>query len=54
MTALLESPTPARLSSIRPPCGRLASRPGHQLIYYVGWELGKREKDAISVVPEAA
>ena len=30
---------------------RLASRPGHQLIYSVGWELGKREKAAITGVP---
>jgi hypothetical protein len=33
---------------------RLASRPGHQLIYSVGWELGKREKTAICQVPEDA
>jgi hypothetical protein len=32
----------------------LASRPGHQLIYSVGWELGTREKHAISAVPERA
>jgi hypothetical protein len=32
----------------------LACRPGHQLIYSVGWELGKREKDAISIVPQRA
>jgi hypothetical protein len=32
----------------------LASRPGHQLIYSVGWDLGKREKDAITGVPEQA
>jgi Transposase DDE domain group 1 len=32
----------------------LASRPGHQLIYSVGWGLGKREKAAISTVPENA
>lgn len=32
----------------------LACRPGHQLIYSVGWELGTREKDAISVVPQRA
>jgi hypothetical protein len=31
---------------------QLASRPGHQLIYSVGWELGKREKAAISQAPE--
>lgn len=29
----------------------LASRPGHQLIYSVGWELGRREKAAITAVP---
>jgi hypothetical protein len=33
---------------------QLASRPGHQLIYSVGWELAKREKAAITGVPEAA
>jgi hypothetical protein len=27
---------------------QLASRPGHQLVYSVGWELGKREKAAIT------
>jgi len=32
----------------------LASRPGHQLIYSVGWDLGKREKDAIAAVPGQA
>jgi hypothetical protein len=32
----------------------LASRPGHQLIYSVGWELAKREKTAITQVPEGA
>jgi hypothetical protein len=32
----------------------LASRPGHQLIYSVGWELGKREKNAITAVPQRA
>jgi hypothetical protein len=32
----------------------LACRPGHQLIYSVGWELGKREKNAISTVPQRA
>jgi hypothetical protein len=31
---------------------QLASRPGHQLVYSVGWELGKREKAAITQVPE--
>jgi len=33
---------------------KLARRPGHQLIYSVGWELGKREKDAITAVPGQA
>ncbi len=33
---------------------QLASRPGHQLIYSVGWELGKREKAAITQAPEDA
>jgi hypothetical protein len=33
---------------------QLASRPGRQLIYSVGWELGKREKAAITQVPEDA
>jgi hypothetical protein len=32
----------------------LASRPGHQLVYSVGWELGKREKTAITRVPGQA
>jgi Transposase DDE domain group 1 len=32
----------------------LAARPGHQLIYSVGWELGKREKAAITAVPQQA
>jgi hypothetical protein len=32
----------------------LARRPGHQLIYSVGWELGKREKAAITAVPQQA
>jgi hypothetical protein len=32
----------------------LASRPGHQLTYSVGWVLGKREKDAITKVPGQA
>jgi hypothetical protein len=30
----------------------LASRPGHQLIYSVGWALTEREKTAIRLVPE--
>ena len=29
----------------------LAARPGHQLIYSVGWELGEREKTALASVP---
>jgi hypothetical protein len=32
----------------------LARRPGHQLIYSVGWELGRREKTAITAVPPQA
>jgi len=31
---------------------KLAARPGHQLIYSVGWDLGKREKAAITQVRE--
>jgi hypothetical protein len=33
---------------------KLASRPGYQVIYSVGWELGKREKTAITAVPQDA
>jgi hypothetical protein len=33
---------------------KLASRPGHQLIYSVGWELGQRERTAITAVPQQA
>src|SRR5258707_495072 len=33
---------------------KLASRPGYQLIYSVGWELGEREKAAITQVPDQA
>ena len=33
---------------------KLAARPGYQVIYSVGWELGKREKDAITAVPGQA
>jgi Transposase DDE domain group 1 len=33
---------------------KLACRPGHQLIYSVGWDLGKREKAAITAVPGQA
>jgi Transposase DDE domain group 1 len=32
----------------------LASRPGYQLIYSVGWNLGERERAAITAVPEQA
>jgi hypothetical protein len=32
----------------------LAARPGYHLIYSVGWELGKREKVAITAVPAQA
>ena len=33
---------------------KLAAGPGYQVIYSVGWELGKREKAAITQVPEQA
>ena len=33
---------------------RLAAQPGHQLTYSVGWELGRRERDAIRLVPAEA
>ncbi len=33
---------------------QLAARPGHQLTYSVGWELGARERAAIRLVPEQA
>ena len=33
---------------------KLAARPGHQLIYSVGWDLGEREKAAITLVPQDA
>ena len=33
---------------------KLAARPGHQLIYSVGWELGARERTAITAVPAHA
>jgi hypothetical protein len=33
---------------------KLAARPGYQLIYSVGWELGARERAAISAVPTGA
>jgi Transposase DDE domain group 1 len=32
----------------------LAARPGHQLVYSVGWVLGEREKTALRLVPEQA
>jgi hypothetical protein len=32
----------------------LAARPGYQVIYSVGWELGEREKAAIAAVPAPA
>jgi len=32
----------------------LAARPGYQLIYSVGWELGERERTALRLVPEKA
>jgi Transposase DDE domain group 1 len=32
----------------------LAARPGYQLIYSVGWELGTRERAAIAAVPASA
>jgi hypothetical protein len=32
----------------------LAARPGHQLIYSVGWDLGERERAAITLVPGQA
>jgi hypothetical protein len=33
---------------------KLAARPGHQLIYSVGWDLGEREREAITAVPAQA
>jgi hypothetical protein len=33
---------------------QLASRPGHQLIYSVGWDLSGRERQAITAVPAQA
>jgi hypothetical protein len=33
---------------------KLAARPGYQVVYSVGWELGAREKAAITEVPEKA
>ncbi len=31
-----------------------ATRPGHQLVYPVGWDLGGRERDAIRLAPQDA
>jgi hypothetical protein len=31
---------------------KLAARPGYQVIYSIGWELGARERAAIALVPE--
>ena len=33
---------------------KLAARPGYQVIYSVGWELGARERAAIAAVPAQA
>ena len=33
---------------------KLAARPGYQVVYSVGWELGKRERAAITAVPAQA
>ena len=33
---------------------KLAARPGYQVTYSIGWELGKREREAITAVPAAA
>jgi Transposase DDE domain group 1 len=33
---------------------KLAARPGHQLVYSVGWELGERERTAITQAPAQA
>jgi hypothetical protein len=33
---------------------KLAARPGYQVIYSVGWELGKRERAALTAVPAGA
>jgi hypothetical protein len=33
---------------------KLAARPGHQLVYSVGWDLGERERQAIRRVPHDA
>ena len=34
--------------------GKLAARPGCQVIYSVGWDLGAREREAITLVPAQA
>jgi hypothetical protein len=34
--------------------GKLAARRGYTLVYSVGWELGDREKAAITLAPEGA
>jgi hypothetical protein len=33
---------------------KLADRPGHQLVYSVGWDLGERERQAIRLSPRQA
>ena len=33
---------------------KLAARPGHQLVYSVGWALGERERTALRLVPGQA
>jgi hypothetical protein len=33
---------------------KLAARPGHQLVYSVGWDLGERERQAIRLSPRQA
>jgi hypothetical protein len=33
---------------------QLASRPGHQMVYSIGWDLSERERTAITAVPEQA
>jgi hypothetical protein len=33
---------------------KLAARPGYQVIYSIGWELGERERSAITAVPAGA
>src|SRR5260370_1183289 len=36
-----------------PHLDKLAARPGHQVIYSVGWELGRRERAPLAMGPEA-